>query len=91
MAGMLIFVCILLMFPGQALTKTQSDLFSASLTAFLIEGYKTLQPDPGDATVVLLKFCNKSRLLPKQLHLQVLFNLLLLPSFATSSGSSVSR
>ncbi|KAF7291894.1 hypothetical protein MIND_01214700 [Mycena indigotica] len=32
-----------------------AGLFSASLTAFLIESYKTLAPDPGDATVQLLE------------------------------------
>ncbi|KAJ7455581.1 hypothetical protein FB451DRAFT_1048897, partial [Mycena latifolia] len=31
-----------------------AGLFSASLTAFLIESYKTLNPDTGDATVRLL-------------------------------------
>ncbi|KAJ7271131.1 hypothetical protein C8J57DRAFT_1130183 [Mycena rebaudengoi] len=31
-----------------------AGLFSASLTAFLIESYKTLSPDSGDATVQLL-------------------------------------
>ncbi|KAJ7683778.1 hypothetical protein B0H17DRAFT_866092, partial [Mycena rosella] len=31
-----------------------AGLFSASLTAFIIESYKTLTPDSGDATVVLL-------------------------------------
>ncbi|KAJ7614832.1 hypothetical protein FB45DRAFT_1064488 [Roridomyces roridus] len=31
-----------------------SGLFSASLTAFLIESYKTLQPDSGDLTVAAL-------------------------------------
>ncbi|KAJ6449666.1 hypothetical protein C8R45DRAFT_883937 [Mycena sanguinolenta] len=31
-----------------------AGLFSASLTAFIIESYKTLVPDSGDATVVLL-------------------------------------
>ncbi|KAJ7152536.1 hypothetical protein C8R46DRAFT_481779, partial [Mycena filopes] len=31
-----------------------AGLFSASLTAFLIESYKTLVPDSGDATVLLL-------------------------------------
>ncbi|KAJ7153342.1 hypothetical protein C8R46DRAFT_961697 [Mycena filopes] len=31
-----------------------SGLFSASLTAFLIESYRSLQPDPGDSTVRLL-------------------------------------
>ncbi|KAJ7028372.1 hypothetical protein C8F04DRAFT_1119822 [Mycena alexandri] len=31
-----------------------AGLFSASLTAFLIESYKTLNPDPSDATVRLL-------------------------------------
>ncbi|KAJ7271142.1 hypothetical protein C8J57DRAFT_1180209, partial [Mycena rebaudengoi] len=31
-----------------------AGLFSASLTAFLIESYKTLSPDSGDATVLLL-------------------------------------
>ncbi|KAJ6501377.1 hypothetical protein DFH09DRAFT_871997, partial [Mycena vulgaris] len=31
-----------------------SGLFSASLTAFLIESYRTLRPDSGDLTVQLL-------------------------------------
>ncbi|KAF7347041.1 hypothetical protein MVEN_01457800 [Mycena venus] len=31
-----------------------AGLFSASLTAFIIESYKTLIPDPGDSTVQLL-------------------------------------
>ncbi|KAJ7271189.1 hypothetical protein C8J57DRAFT_1508143 [Mycena rebaudengoi] len=31
-----------------------AGLFSASLTAFLIESYKTLSPDSGDSTVQLL-------------------------------------
>ncbi|KAJ7663728.1 hypothetical protein DFH06DRAFT_333431 [Mycena polygramma] len=31
-----------------------AGLFSASLTAFLIESYKTLVPDPGDTTTTLL-------------------------------------
>ncbi|KAJ7776670.1 hypothetical protein B0H14DRAFT_2286519, partial [Mycena olivaceomarginata] len=31
-----------------------AGLFSASLTAFLIESYKTLIPDSGDTTVILL-------------------------------------
>ncbi|KAJ7160616.1 hypothetical protein C8R43DRAFT_342200 [Mycena crocata] len=32
-----------------------AGLFSASLTAFLIESYKTLTPDPADKTVLLLE------------------------------------
>ncbi|KAJ7718740.1 hypothetical protein B0H16DRAFT_1337116, partial [Mycena metata] len=32
-----------------------AGLFSASLTAFIVESYKTLLPDSGDTTVVLLK------------------------------------
>ncbi|KAJ7844574.1 hypothetical protein B0H13DRAFT_1450009, partial [Mycena leptocephala] len=47
MQGMLIFVRILA-------APTQAGLFSASLTAFLIESYKTLTPDSGDNTVRLL-------------------------------------
>ncbi|KAJ7633635.1 hypothetical protein DFH06DRAFT_1101085, partial [Mycena polygramma] len=43
MEGMLIFM-----------VPPQSGLFSASLTAFLIESYQTLQPDSGDMTVQLL-------------------------------------
>ncbi|KAJ7137330.1 hypothetical protein C8R43DRAFT_844646, partial [Mycena crocata] len=31
-----------------------AGLFSASLTAFLIESYKTLSPDPAEQTVLLL-------------------------------------
>ncbi|KAJ3509696.1 hypothetical protein NLJ89_g5081 [Agrocybe chaxingu] len=31
-----------------------AGLFSASVTAFIIESYKTLNPDPSDATVLLL-------------------------------------
>ncbi|KAJ6501195.1 hypothetical protein C8R47DRAFT_970565, partial [Mycena vitilis] len=45
MEGMLIFVrerC------------SQAGLFSASLTAFLVESYKTLTPDSGDTAVLLL-------------------------------------
>ncbi|KAJ7445994.1 hypothetical protein B0H11DRAFT_1652099, partial [Mycena galericulata] len=34
--------------------NVQSGLFSASLTAFLIESYKTLQPDSGDLTVAAI-------------------------------------
>lgn len=34
----------------------QAGLFSATVTAFIIEGYKKLNPDSGDQTVVLLKF-----------------------------------
>ncbi|KAJ7656007.1 hypothetical protein DFH06DRAFT_991996, partial [Mycena polygramma] len=45
MEGMLIFVRSL---------ETQAGLFSASLTAFLIESYKTLIPDPGDTTTFFL-------------------------------------
>ncbi|KAJ7088502.1 hypothetical protein B0H15DRAFT_780654, partial [Mycena belliarum] len=48
MEGMLIFVCTLYV---PALT---SGLFSASLTAFLIESYRTLQEDSGAMTVKLL-------------------------------------
>ncbi|KAJ7455402.1 hypothetical protein FB451DRAFT_1048962, partial [Mycena latifolia] len=36
------------------LTELQSGLFSASLTAFLIESYRTLQPDSGDRAVQVL-------------------------------------
>ncbi|KAJ7801632.1 hypothetical protein B0H14DRAFT_2386224, partial [Mycena olivaceomarginata] len=32
-----------------------AGLFSASLTAFLIESYRSLTPDPGDVTVALLQ------------------------------------
>ncbi|KAJ7188998.1 hypothetical protein C8R46DRAFT_866076, partial [Mycena filopes] len=32
-----------------------AGLFSASLTAFIIESYKTLTPDSGDTTAALLK------------------------------------
>ncbi|KAJ6535704.1 hypothetical protein B0H19DRAFT_903209, partial [Mycena capillaripes] len=31
-----------------------TGLFSASLTSFIVESYKTLIPDPGDSTVQLL-------------------------------------
>ncbi|KAJ7110570.1 hypothetical protein C8R44DRAFT_545288, partial [Mycena epipterygia] len=44
MEGMLIFV-----------RSNTAGLFSASLTAFLIESYKTLEPDSGDDTVFLLR------------------------------------
>ncbi|KAJ7792894.1 hypothetical protein B0H13DRAFT_1479379, partial [Mycena leptocephala] len=40
MEGMLIFASV--------------GLFSASLTAFIIESYKTLVPDSGDSTIQLL-------------------------------------
>ena len=33
---------------------TQAGLFSAVVTTFIIEGYKSLRPDPQDATVALL-------------------------------------
>ncbi|KAJ7905231.1 hypothetical protein B0H13DRAFT_1551506, partial [Mycena leptocephala] len=45
MDGMLIFVTPTILMAG---------LFSASLTAFIIESYKTLIPDPGNSTVQLL-------------------------------------
>ncbi|KAF5381352.1 hypothetical protein D9615_008340 [Tricholomella constricta] len=32
-----------------------TGLFSASLTAFIIESYKNLKPDPNDATILLLR------------------------------------
>ncbi|KAJ7162781.1 hypothetical protein C8R43DRAFT_827206, partial [Mycena crocata] len=48
MEGILIFV------RGQYKFFSQAGLFSASLTAFLIESYKTLIPDPTDKTVVWL-------------------------------------
>lgn len=53
MSGMLIFVRAPIIVE-RCLTFFQSGLYSASLTAFLIESYKTLQPDSGDATVALL-------------------------------------
>ncbi|KAJ7150040.1 hypothetical protein C8R43DRAFT_862859, partial [Mycena crocata] len=46
MEGILIFLC--------GITFSYAGLFSASLTAFLIESYKTLIPNPADQTVVLL-------------------------------------
>ncbi|KAJ6534025.1 hypothetical protein DFH09DRAFT_932443, partial [Mycena vulgaris] len=46
MDGMLIFV--------NAQSSSQAALFSASLTAFLIESYKTFMPDSGDTTTSLL-------------------------------------
>ncbi|KAJ7455587.1 hypothetical protein FB451DRAFT_1099373, partial [Mycena latifolia] len=54
MEGMLIFVGICILIHHRPLTYIQAGLFSASLTAFLIESYKTLNPDSGDTTVKLL-------------------------------------
>jgi len=34
--------------------RIESGLFSAIVTAFIIEGYKKLTPDPGDKTIALL-------------------------------------
>lgn len=61
MEGTLIFVSHLLpridIMGGssQAFLCMQSALYSASLTAFLVESYKTLQPGPGNATIDLLR------------------------------------
>ena len=38
-----------------ALIDFQTGVFSATVAAFLIESYKTLKPDPGEATVRLLQ------------------------------------
>ncbi|KAJ7438075.1 hypothetical protein FB451DRAFT_1304686 [Mycena latifolia] len=54
MEGMLIFVRTCISIHHRSVTYIQAGLFSASLTAFLIESYKTLNPDTGDATVKLL-------------------------------------
>ncbi|KAJ7105634.1 hypothetical protein C8R44DRAFT_534010, partial [Mycena epipterygia] len=55
MEGMLIFVGFLLdIWHGILNEIPQAGLFSASLTAFLIESYKTLNRDSGDVTVQLL-------------------------------------
>ncbi|KAJ7658564.1 hypothetical protein B0H17DRAFT_955101, partial [Mycena rosella] len=35
--------------------ETQAGLFSGSLTAFIIESYKNLTPDPGESVVTLLQ------------------------------------
>ncbi|KAF7341281.1 hypothetical protein MVEN_01864200 [Mycena venus] len=57
MQGMLIFVSTFFSLsssPFSELLLHEAGLFSASLTAFLIESYKTLNVDSGDATVQLL-------------------------------------
>ncbi|KAJ7164110.1 hypothetical protein C8R46DRAFT_815401, partial [Mycena filopes] len=59
MEGLLIFVCLLdisiFRFKLTApIPHLQAGLFSAILTAFLIESYKTLNSDSGDLTVQLL-------------------------------------
>jgi hypothetical protein len=54
MEGMLIFVCRFSFWPCPVSERVQSGLFSASLTAFLIESYKILQLDSGDLTVAAL-------------------------------------
>ncbi|KAJ7105638.1 hypothetical protein C8R44DRAFT_639037 [Mycena epipterygia] len=55
MEGIRIFVGFLLdIWHGILNEISQAGLFSASLTAFLIESYKTLNRDPGDITVHLL-------------------------------------
>ena len=40
--------------PRSECLTSQAGLFSASVTAFIIEGYKSLEQDPGDATNILL-------------------------------------
>ncbi|KAF7341284.1 hypothetical protein MVEN_01864500 [Mycena venus] len=57
MQGMLIFVSTFVSLSSSPFSKLllhEAGLFSASLTAFLIESYKTLNVDSGDATVQLL-------------------------------------
>ncbi|KAJ6471613.1 hypothetical protein C8R47DRAFT_1077260 [Mycena vitilis] len=55
MEGMLIFVRALVSrLRNPADLISQSGLFSASLTAFLVESYRTLQPDSGTMSVQLL-------------------------------------
>ncbi|KAJ7481924.1 hypothetical protein FB451DRAFT_1130356, partial [Mycena latifolia] len=39
---------------GDVLISDQAGLFSASLTAFLIESYRTLSPDQGQVTIAIL-------------------------------------
>ncbi|KAF7291925.1 hypothetical protein MIND_01217900 [Mycena indigotica] len=55
MEAMLIFVRIPFVSVTFDVEARKAGLFSASLTAFLIESYKTLVQDPGDATVELLQ------------------------------------
>ena len=56
MDGMLIFVRSSLpsLLDPDLIVFLQSGLFSASLTAFLIESYKTLQESSGDLTVAAI-------------------------------------
>ncbi|KAJ6542880.1 hypothetical protein B0H19DRAFT_1310917 [Mycena capillaripes] len=55
MEGLLIFVGNLNFQIASVLTRVmQAALFSAILTAFLVESYKSLTPDPGDLTVHIL-------------------------------------
>jgi hypothetical protein len=55
MEGILIFVrTSTTLSVVETVCSLQSGLFSASVTAFIIESYKNLKPDSGEATVALL-------------------------------------
>ncbi|KAJ7899646.1 hypothetical protein B0H13DRAFT_1622688, partial [Mycena leptocephala] len=56
MKGLLIFVKKIFRFRlvGNLTHTSQAALFSAILTAFIIESYKSLNPDSGDVTIQLL-------------------------------------
>jgi len=49
------FLCAFLNETQTYWTSAQAGIFSAVVTAFIIEGYKSLRPDPADVSAVLLK------------------------------------
>ncbi|KAI0054442.1 hypothetical protein BV25DRAFT_1903870 [Artomyces pyxidatus] len=55
MEGVIIFVRTLSPVRVQSLTLRKAGLYSASLTAFLVESYKNLQVDPAQQSVLLMQ------------------------------------
>ena len=55
MDGILIYVRPARSYLVHTLIELQTGVFSATVAAFLIESYKTLKPDPGEATTRLLQ------------------------------------
>jgi len=52
----------------------QAGLFSATVTAFIIESYKNLKPDPGEMAVAILLHISRShRLLRKSSEHLIMF------------------
>lgn len=57
MDGILIFVRIAIFINNSTIVDRhdlQAGLFSASVTAFIVESYKNLQPDPDNTSLILL-------------------------------------